>query len=145
MPTVALLKLSTLGSKPLVLVRETQANHLKLRRDWIYLALAHRFADHTRCHWQTWSPQCRLGIDDFGLQPNSVASLVAVRNTFFRMALCKPKDASDLAEKMERIVCMSYAEREAMGALGRNKVERDFDEQIVIKKYLDTIKLALAG
>jgi glycosyltransferase involved in cell wall biosynthesis len=46
MPAVALLKLSTLGSKPLVLVRETQANHLKLRRDWIYLALAHRFADH---------------------------------------------------------------------------------------------------
>jgi hypothetical protein len=36
-------------------------------------------------------------------------------------------------------------EREAMGALGRNKVERDFDEQIVIKKYLDTIKLALGG
>lgn len=54
--------------------------------------------------------------------------------------LCKPKDATDLAEKMEHIVRMSPAEREIMGAHGRAKVEREFDEQIVIRKYLEAIE-----
>ena len=58
--------------------------------------------------------------------------------------LCRPKDASDLADKMERIVRMSPAECEVMGLCGRIKVEREFDEQIVIKKYLEAIKEALA-
>jgi glycosyltransferase involved in cell wall biosynthesis len=58
--------------------------------------------------------------------------------------LCKPKDASDLAMKMERIVAMSPLEREVMGLRGREKVEREFDEQIVINKYLEAIELAVA-
>lgn len=58
--------------------------------------------------------------------------------------LCKPKDASDLADKMERIVRMSPAEREAMGSRGRVKIEREFDEQIVIDKYLSAIQEVLA-
>lgn len=57
--------------------------------------------------------------------------------------LCKPKDVSDLADKMERIVFMPYTEREAMGLRGREKVEREFDEQIVIDKYLSAIKAVL--
>jgi glycosyltransferase involved in cell wall biosynthesis len=58
--------------------------------------------------------------------------------------LCKPKDASDLADKMERIVRMSLSEREVMGENGRIKVEREFDEQIVINKYLQAIEEILA-
>jgi glycosyltransferase involved in cell wall biosynthesis len=58
--------------------------------------------------------------------------------------LCKPRDASDLAAKMERIVRMSPVEREIMGASGRKKIEREFDEQIVIKKYLFAIEALLA-
>jgi len=58
--------------------------------------------------------------------------------------LCKPKDASDLADKMELIVSLSHAEREAMGLRGREKVEREFDEQIVICKYLSAIEEVLA-
>jgi glycosyltransferase involved in cell wall biosynthesis len=54
--------------------------------------------------------------------------------------LCKPNDASDLAEKMERIVSLTNAEREEMGLFGREKVERQFDEQIVIRKYLEAIE-----
>lgn len=57
--------------------------------------------------------------------------------------LCKPKDASDLADKMERIVRVSPAEREVMGSLGRVKIEREFDEQIVIDKYLSAIEAVL--
>ncbi len=58
--------------------------------------------------------------------------------------LCKPKDASDLADKMERIVRMSPAEREGMGLRGREKVEREFDEKIVIQKYLEAIEVAIS-
>lgn len=58
--------------------------------------------------------------------------------------LCKPRDASDLADKMERIVRMSPAEREVMGWRGRVKIEREFDEQIVINKYLSAIESVLA-
>ncbi len=58
--------------------------------------------------------------------------------------LCKPRDASDLAVKMERIARMSPREREVMGSFGRVKIEREFDEQIVIDKYLSAIESVLA-
>jgi glycosyltransferase involved in cell wall biosynthesis len=58
--------------------------------------------------------------------------------------LCRPKDASDLADKMELIVSMSHAEREVMGGRGREKVEREFDEEIVIRKYLEAIEVAIS-
>jgi glycosyltransferase involved in cell wall biosynthesis len=58
--------------------------------------------------------------------------------------LCCPRDASDLAEKMARIVAMSPFERMSMGVRGREKVERDFDERIVITKYLEVIDAVFA-
>lgn len=57
--------------------------------------------------------------------------------------LCRPRDAVDLADKMERMISMSQTEREAMGLRGREKVEREFDEKIVIQKYLDAIEAIL--
>lgn len=54
--------------------------------------------------------------------------------------LCKPRDEIDLANKLERIVNLSNEERVAMGAQGRIKVEVQFDEQIVIAKYLTAIE-----
>lgn len=57
--------------------------------------------------------------------------------------LCRPRDASDLADKMERMISMSQTEREAMGLCGREKVEREFDEKIVIDKYLSAIEAVL--
>lgn len=54
--------------------------------------------------------------------------------------LCKPRDAVDLANKMAKIMELSAEERVAMGLRGRAKVEREFDEQIVIGKYLEAIK-----
>jgi len=54
--------------------------------------------------------------------------------------LCRPKDALDLADKMARMISLSQLEREAMGIRGREKVELEFDERIVIEKYLATIE-----
>lgn len=54
--------------------------------------------------------------------------------------LCKLRDAADLADKIARMATLSHAEREAMGRRGRKKMEREFDEQIVINKYLQAIE-----
>lgn len=53
--------------------------------------------------------------------------------------LCKVKDASDLAEKMMQMVSLSHEQRLAMGVRGRIKIVTEFDENIVIEKYLNTI------
>ncbi|MBL7006883.1 MAG: glycosyltransferase family 4 protein [Spirochaetia bacterium] len=54
--------------------------------------------------------------------------------------LCKSKDADDLADKMERLFHMPVHELETMGRRGRKKMEREFDEKIVIERYLETIE-----
>ena len=57
--------------------------------------------------------------------------------------LCRPKDASDLADKMAQMIAMPQERREAMGQRGREKVEREFDEMRVIDKYLAAIEAVL--
>lgn len=57
--------------------------------------------------------------------------------------LCQPRSVNDLSDKMELVVNMSVHERVAMGKAGRDYVESRFDEQIVIKKYLNTIDSVL--
>ena len=54
--------------------------------------------------------------------------------------LCKVRDENDLAEKLEKIVLMSHQERISMGLKSRVKIEHEFDEKIVINKYLEAIK-----
>ena len=54
--------------------------------------------------------------------------------------LCKSKDADDLADKMERLFHMPVHELETRGRRGRKKMEREFDEKIVIERYLETIE-----
>lgn len=54
--------------------------------------------------------------------------------------LCQVRDPDDLAEKMIRMIRLSPEARMEMGAAGRRKVTAQFDEAIVIRKYLDTIE-----
>lgn len=54
--------------------------------------------------------------------------------------LCRVKSAADLADKMIRMVKLTPEQRACMGACGRVKVVREFDEDIVIKKYLSAIR-----
>lgn len=53
--------------------------------------------------------------------------------------LCNPRDAEDLADKMARFLEMSNEARVEMGLAGRAKIAREFDENIVIERYLDAI------
>jgi len=59
--------------------------------------------------------------------------------------LCKLRDAADLAEKMEHMLALSHEERSAMVLYGRRKMEREFDEQIVIERYLEAIEVIQKG
>lgn len=54
--------------------------------------------------------------------------------------LCKVEDASDLARKMIQMTGLTPAQRAEMGAWGRNKMTSQFDENIVINKYLGAIE-----
>jgi len=53
--------------------------------------------------------------------------------------LCQVKDSHDLADKMKKILNLSRAQRVEMGRKGREKIVKEFDELIVITKYLDEI------
>lgn len=52
----------------------------------------------------------------------------------------KQQDSQDLIEKIEKFLKLSVAERKAMGLAGRAKVEREFDRQIVVEKYVEEVK-----
>jgi len=54
--------------------------------------------------------------------------------------LCRPRDAADLAEKIAKFLEISIEERTAMGKNSREKMIREFDEKIVIKKYVEVIE-----
>ncbi len=54
--------------------------------------------------------------------------------------LCKTRDVDDLAAKMMMMIRISPEARVEMGTQGRKKMAREFDEKIVIERYLDVIK-----
>ena len=51
----------------------------------------------------------------------------------------KQNDLNDLIEKIEKYLSLSNEERKQLGLNGRRKVEKEFDRNIVINKYLDAI------
>ena len=53
--------------------------------------------------------------------------------------LCRYQDVQDLAKKMERMLELSPEARSEMGRRGREKIEREFDERLVIDRYLEVI------
>ena len=57
--------------------------------------------------------------------------------------LCEVKNTQDLAFKMKDMLFLSADQRKLMGQHGRIKMEKEFDEKIVIQKYLKAIDHAL--
>lgn len=54
--------------------------------------------------------------------------------------LCRPRDPQDLAGRMRAMLALSEEARCAMGAASRRIAEERFDEQIVIRKYLEAVE-----
>lgn len=58
----------------------------------------------------------------------------------FNGLLCLPKDVNSLAEKMEDMTKLSIEALRQMGLNGRKLVENEYDERLVVEKYLSAIK-----
>ena len=54
--------------------------------------------------------------------------------------LCKVKSATSLANSIEKVINLSKEDRDIMGYKSREKIIKEFDEKIVIGKYLEVIK-----
>ncbi|MCL2019381.1 MAG: glycosyltransferase family 4 protein [Oscillospiraceae bacterium] len=54
--------------------------------------------------------------------------------------LCKVKDADDLSLKIEKFIMLPYKEKVSMGLLAREKMQREFDRNIVIDSYMRETK-----
>ena len=50
--------------------------------------------------------------------------------------IVREKDSADLIEKIEKFLQLPYDQQSEMGLRGREKVEREFDRNIVVEKYL---------
>ena len=57
----------------------------------------------------------------------------------------REKDSADLVEKIETFLSLPWERRRDMGLAGRAKVEKEFDRQIVIQKYLDELAAVQSG
>lgn len=53
--------------------------------------------------------------------------------------LVEPKSYKDLADSMIKYVLLSFTEKRIMGQNGRRKMEMEFSQDIVIKKYLEVL------
>lgn len=50
------------------------------------------------------------------------------------------KDSNDLVNKIRQFIELSYEDKKQMGVNARKKVEKEFDRNIVIRKYMEEIK-----
>ena len=53
--------------------------------------------------------------------------------------LCEPRSVQDLVKKLEMFLALSMEEKDKMGMKSREKVANEFDERIVIGKYLEVL------
>jgi len=114
----------------------------------IYKVTAYGSAEHAK---QVFCLDCRGALDGISrilLEASAMARPVVTTDvTGCREVvddgetgyLCKVKDPVDLADKLERMLLLSSEQRAEMGRKGREKMEREFDEQIVIRRYLEVI------
>lgn len=56
---------------------------------------------------------------------------------------CCLRDPEDLARKIQELIQLPVAVRKQMGLQGRKKMEREFDEEIVINRYIVELKKIL--
>jgi glycosyltransferase involved in cell wall biosynthesis len=54
--------------------------------------------------------------------------------------LCQVRDARSLADAMLRLVRLSADERTRLGLAGRARIEAEYDERLVISRYLTAIE-----
>jgi glycosyltransferase involved in cell wall biosynthesis len=58
--------------------------------------------------------------------------------------LVRPRDVDDLTSKMGAMIAMTGDDRQRMGKKAREKMIQEFDERIVLRRYLDELHAILA-
>ncbi len=54
--------------------------------------------------------------------------------------MIKQKDTQSLIDAVEKFISLTNDERKEMGLAGREKVEKEFDRQIVVDAYMEEIE-----
>lgn len=94
-------------------------------------------------------PSYREGLSRVLLEAASMAKPIITTNVpgcqevvedGFNGYLCNKKDSNSLAKQMKKMIALSADQRKEMGENGRKKVTKEFDEKIVIEKYIKAIK-----
>ena len=97
-------------------------------------------------------PSYREGLSRVLLEAGSMSKPIITTNVAgckdvvedkYNGFLVPPKDSKSLAIAIEKMIELSPKERYFMGMLGRLKVIDEFDERIVIRKYLSVISSSL--
>ena len=60
----------------------------------------------------------------------------------------KPKDVNSLVDEIVKFISLPYQDKKEMGINGRKKMEKDFNREIVIDKYLlllDKVERSIAN
>ena len=57
--------------------------------------------------------------------------------------LCDVKSAESLADAVERFLTLTPEAQRAMGAAGRDKMEREFDQRLVVNAYREALDLVI--
>ena len=52
----------------------------------------------------------------------------------------KPRDVGSFCEALEKFIALPYEKKAEMGRAGRKKMEREFDRQIVVNRYMEFAK-----
>lgn len=52
----------------------------------------------------------------------------------------RPKDTADLVRAIKAFLALPYQEKEKMGRAGRLKMEKEFNRQIIVKRYMELVK-----
>lgn len=95
-------------------------------------------------------PSYREGLSRVLLEAGSLAKPIITTNTpgckdvvdcGVNGFLCEVKSSVDLALQFEKIINLPPNERYSMGLEGRKKIVREFDESIVIQKYINSINM----
>ena len=71
---------------------------------------------------------------------SNIAGCKEVVENEYNGFLCQIKNSQDLIDKMEKFILLSKEEKEKLGKNGREKVKKEFDVNIIIKKYLKLLK-----
>lgn len=78
-----------------------------------------------------------MGKPVFGSDRSGIKEIICDEVTGYTF---EPKNTEMLIEKIDKFLNLSFNKKEKMGRLGRIKMEKDFDREIVVKSYLDEIR-----